>query len=86
MFNIYKLAEFNVFHREQQKNHPILNQIYGILAELHGKQIILCKVPSHIVIKGNEMEDKTANLAIDMPGRTTTRLPRTDYNIILGGL
>ena len=38
-----------------RENHPILNQIYDILAELHnqGKQMTLCKVPAHIGIKGN---------------------------------
>ena len=38
-----------------RENHPILNQIYDILVKLHnqGKQIMLCKVPAHIGIKGN---------------------------------
>ena len=50
-------------------NHPILNQIYDILVELHnqGKQITLCKVHAHTRIKGNEE-------AIDMLGMTTKRL------------
>ena len=34
---------------------------------------------SHIGIKGNEVVDKEAKQAIDMPGMTTTRLPYTDY-------
>ena len=60
--------------------HPILNEIYVILAEFHnlGKQITLCKVPAHIVIKGNEGTDKTLKQAIYMPEMTTTRLPHTD--------
>ena len=57
------------------ENHPILNQIYDILAELHnqGKQITLCNVPPHI---GNEETDKAAKQAIDMSGMIT-RLPHT---------
>ena len=43
-----------------RENHPILNQIYDILAELQAqnKKIILCKVPAHIGIKINEEADK----------------------------
>ena len=63
-----------------RENYPILMQIYDILVELHKqeKQIILCKVPAHIGIKGNEEADKAAKQAIDMPGMTTTRLSHTD--------
>ena len=45
-----------------RENHPILNQIYDILAELQnqGKQITICKVPTHIGVKGNEKADKAA--------------------------
>ena len=59
-----------------RENHPIWNQIYDILAELHnqGKQIALCKVPAHIRIKVNEEADKPAKQAIDIPGITMTRL------------
>ena len=36
-----------------RENHPILKQIYDIIAELHnqGKQIALCKVPAYIGIE-----------------------------------
>ena len=46
------------------ENHPILNQIYDILAELHkqGKQITFSKVPIH---KGNKEADKVVKQAID---------------------
>ena len=39
-----------------KKNHPILNKIYDILAELQNQveQIILCKAHAHIWIKKNE--------------------------------
>ena len=65
-----------------RENNPLLNQIFGIHVELHhnqGKQINLCKVPAHIGIKGNEVADKAAKQAIDMPGKTTTRLHHIDY-------
>ena len=59
-----------------------------MLAELHnqGKQITLCKVSGHIVIKGNEQADKAPKQAIDMPGMTTTKLPHTEYYLIIRGL
>ena len=40
MGNNYRLAG----HRQQQRDHPILNQIYDILVELHklGKETTLC--------------------------------------------
>ena len=64
-----------------RENHPILNQIYDILAELqnHGKQITLCKVPVHIGIKGNEQANNAGKLSIDIPGMTMTKLPYTNY-------
>ena len=42
-----------------RENHPILNQILDILAELYNqrKQITLRKVPVQILIKGNEEAD-----------------------------
>ena len=45
-----------------RENHPILNQIYDILAELQnqGKQITICKVPAHIGVKGNKEADRAA--------------------------
>ena len=56
----------------------ILNQIYGILAELQkqGKQIILCKVPPHIGTKGNKQAGMAATQAIDMPYYLTIRRDR----------
>ena len=52
------------------ENHPILNQIHDILADLKGqkKHITLCKVPAHTWIKGNEEADKAAKEATDRPG------------------
>ena len=47
----------------KRENHPILNQIYGMLTGLQnqGKQFTLCKVPGHIRIEGNEEADKAEN-------------------------
>ena len=61
---------------KNRENHPILNQKYEVLAELHnqGKQITLCKVPAHIGIKGNEEADKSKKQEIYMPGMTSYRL------------
>ena len=39
--------------------------------------------PAHIEIKGNEEADKAEKQAIDMPGMTTSRLPYTDYYLII---
>ena len=60
-----------------KENHPIINQIYYILVELlaQDKIITLCKLPAYKKIKEKE--------AIDVSGVTTTRLPHTDYNLII---
>ena len=69
----------------KRENHPILNQIYGILVKFHSqeKQITLCKVPAHTGIKGNEVADKAPKQVIDMSEMTTTRLPHTDYYLFI---
>ena len=56
--------------KNNRENHPILNQIYDILSEFHNqeKQITLCKVHAHIVIKENEETDKATKQAIDIQG------------------
>ena len=53
-----------------------------MLAELHNqkKHIILCKVHTHIRIKGNEVADKSAKQAIDIPEMISKDyLTQTDY-------
>ena len=47
------------------------------------KKIILCEVPTHIIIKRNEAADNAAKQAIDIPGMTTIRLPDVDYNLTI---
>ena len=63
MCNIYRLAEFNARHREQQrKSLNIKSDIrHTNIRHNQGKQITLCEVPTRIVIKGNEEADKAAN-------------------------
>ena len=66
-----------------RENHPILNQIYDVLTELHiqGKLITLYKAPAHIGIRENKEAHEAAKQAIDMPGMTRTRPPHVDYFI-----
>ena len=65
-----------------RESHPMLNQIYDVLTELHNqeKQLALCKVPAHIGIKGNEETDKEE---IDMLGMIITILLYTDYYLTI---
>ena len=58
----------------------MINQIYYILVEFQNqdKQILLCKVLTHIGIKGKEEIDKVAKQTIYMSGMTTTKLSFTD--------
>ena len=51
--------------------------------ENHPTQLVLCKVPAHIAIKGNEETGNAAKQAIDMPGITMTRLPHTGYYLTI---
>ena len=80
MGNIYRLSEHYAVYRIQKK----ITIIYDILAELQeqGKKVILCKVPAHIGIKGNEA-NKAAKQAINLPGITPTRLPYTEYYFMI---
>ena len=61
MVNIFTDSQSSIqYIKHNKENHPLLNQIYDILAELQAqnKKIILCKVPAHIGIKINEEADK----------------------------
>jgi len=49
---------------------------YIILAE-NGKNIILCWIPSHVEILGNEKADAAAKSALSLPV-TRMKLPTTD--------
>ena len=64
-----------------RKNHPILNQIYDILAELYnqGKQITLCKVPAYIGIKRNEEANKAAKQTNDNQDNITSHRLLPEY-------
>ena len=61
-----------------KENCFILNQICGIQVELQekDKKIILCEVPTHIVIKRNEKADKVAKQALDKNDHNKTTLYR----------
>ena len=60
--------------------HPIVKSIQLQINNLHGqgKTIVLCKVPAHVNITGNEKADQAAKLSINLPGFHTTELPFTD--------
>ena len=64
-----------------KKNHPILNQIYDILAiiQAQDRKVTLWKVLAHMRNNRNEEADKAAKEVIDMPGITTTISPYTDF-------
>ena len=74
MGNIYRLSDLYAVHQIIKENHPILNQVYNILAKLQNqnKQII------HSEIKINDETQITAKQPLGMTGITTTRLPYTD--------
>ena len=62
--------------------HPILSRIFEWLAELHARQkrVVLCWVPSHIGVDGNEAADRAARLAAESNGPVSyLRLPHTDH-------
>ena len=51
MVNIFTDSQSSIqYIKHNKENHPLLNQIYDILAELQAqnKKIITCKVPTHI--------------------------------------
>ena len=75
MRNIYFLKSLCSPLNTIKENHPILNQMYNILAELQAqdKKITMCKVHAHIGIEENEVY-KLGNEAMDIPKVTTTRL------------
>ena len=54
-----------------RENRPKINKIYDVLTEFHEqrKQLTLCKVSTHLGIKGNEEAEKTGN-----------RYDRADHN------
>ena len=65
------------YNKENQQINDILTEL-----QTQDKKFILCKVPAHIGIKGNEEADKAAKEAIDMPGMTT-RLPYINYYLTI---
>ena len=60
-----------------KENHPILNQIYDILADLK-KSLPVRSSPTQ-ECGGNEEANKAAKQSVNMPGVTTTKQPYTDY-------
>ena len=70
---------------KNKKSHPILNQIYDILAiiQAQDRKVTLWKVLAHTRNNRNEEADKAAKEVIDMLGVTTRKLPYTDYYSII---
>ena len=82
MGNIYKLSDFYLVHWiQQRKSHNIKSDIRPSSRtpkqtkkqNSKTKKIILCKIPSHKWIKGNEEADKAAKQVIHLPEMTTTQ-------------
>ena len=60
--------------------HPLVQNIQNKIIELlhQNKKIKICKVPSHVGIKGNEEADTNAKSATQIPGLNTTKLNLLD--------
>ena len=70
MGNIYWLSELYAIYQIQQRKPPnIKSNIWRpsgqVVLKKYKKQIILCQVPEHKRIKGNEEGDKSTKQAID---------------------
>ena len=54
-------------------------QKYHALSE-DGKEVILCWIPSHVGIKGNELADAAAKAGLQLP-ITDSKIPHSDYKM-----
>jgi len=54
---------------------------YTILAKKQAKNVILCWIPSHVGILGNEKADAAAKSALSLPV-TRMKLPATDCILV----
>ncbi|MES9994020.1 MAG: reverse transcriptase domain-containing protein, partial [Candidatus Thiodiazotropha sp.] len=61
-------------------NHtnPLIQQIFRKYFQLPSKEIIFCWIPSHVNIRGNELADKEAKTALNLP-ESVFRIPHTDF-------
>ena len=64
--------------------HPLIGMVIRkcVFFNYSNKDIILCWVPSHIGIRGNEKADSATKSALDLP-RVKVGVPNTDFNTIL---
>ena len=64
--------------------HPLIRMVIRkcVVLNLAKNDIVLCWVPSHTGIKGNEKEDFAAKSALDLP-RTKVGVPYTDFKHLI---
>ena len=65
-------------------NHPIAQTIQQNLHTAHqdGKDVTICKIPSHVGLTGNEAADKEARKAANMLGPHPNCVPHKDFYTI----